>query len=60
MTMKNFDEAVIAQPDGKTQQLTYDEFYQLPLLNRVKLLSDLRVKFYKGGQPVSPHDAVKR
>jgi hypothetical protein len=58
--MQNFDEAIIVQPDGRTQQLTYDEFYQLPLLNRVKLLSDLRVKFFKAGQPVSAQEAVKR
>jgi hypothetical protein len=57
--MKKFDEAVVQRPDGTRQRLTYEEFYRLPLLDRVKALCELRVKFYKDGEPVAAADAIK-
>lgn len=56
--MKKFDEAIVQRPDGTKQRLTYEEFYKLPLIDRVKALSELRVKFFKNGEPVTTADAI--
>lgn len=57
--MPNFDEAVVEQPDGSQQHLTYEEFFKLPLITRVKALSELRVRFFKAGARVPAVDAMK-
>ena len=57
--MAQFDEAVVAQPNGTTERLTYEAFFKLPLMQRVKLLSDRKVQFFKAGRPVSAADAIK-
>jgi len=54
-----FDEAHVDQPDGTKQRCTYDEFFKLPLMQRVRLLSDRKVQFFKAGRPVSAADAIK-
>ncbi len=57
--MQRFDEAVILQPNGTEQRLTDEEFFKLPLVQRVKLLCDLKVRFFKGGNPVPAAEAMK-
>jgi hypothetical protein len=56
--MPNFDEAVVAQPDGTSQRLNRDQFYQVPLPERVKLLWALKVQFYKNGHQVPASTAL--
>jgi len=57
--MANFDEAVVAQSDGTSQRLNRDQFYQVPLPERVKLLWALKVQFYKNGRPVPASTALE-
>jgi hypothetical protein len=57
--MSKFDEAVIQQPDGTQQRLTADEFFKLPLVQRVNLLCGLKVRFLKAGRPVPAAEAMK-
>jgi hypothetical protein len=57
--MANFDEAVVAQSDGTTQRLNRDQFYQVPLPERVKLLWALKVQFYKNGRQVPASAALE-
>lgn len=57
--MQRFDEAVIQQPNGTQLRLTEEEFFKLPLVQRVKLLCELKVHFFKGGRPVPAAEAMK-
>ena len=57
--MENFDEAVLEQPNGTTQRLTYAEFFKLPLVQRVRMLCELKVRFFKAGRQVAAADAMK-
>jgi hypothetical protein len=54
-----FDEAVIEQTNGTNQRLTQDEFFKLPLVQRVKMLCDLKVRFFKAGRQVPAAEAMK-
>ena len=57
--MASFDEALVEEPDGSSQRLTYEQFFKLPLVQRVKLLCDLKVRFFKAGRPVTAAEAMK-
>ena len=57
--MPNFDEAVLERPDGSTQRLNSDEFFRVPLPERVKLLWALKVQFYKDGRVVPASAALQ-
>jgi hypothetical protein len=57
--MPAFDEAIIEQANGTSQRLSPEEFFKLPLVQRVKMLCDLKVRFFKGGRPVPAAEAVK-
>jgi hypothetical protein len=57
--MANFDEAVVQHEDGTTERLTHDEFFKLPLLKRVRILTDSRVRFFQDGRLVPAVDAMK-
>lgn len=57
--MANFDEAVIEQSGGRIQRLTHGEFFKLPLQERVKILCDVKVKFFKAGRQVPTAEAMK-
>jgi hypothetical protein len=57
--MQRFDQAVVEQANGTQQRLTYDEFFKLPLVQRVKMLCDLKVRFFKAGHPVPAAEAMK-
>jgi hypothetical protein len=56
----NFDRATITYPDGRIAQLTPDEFYAMPLGERIELLTGGRMKFEKDNRPVSPLEAPKK
>jgi len=57
--MKNFDEAVIDEANGKKTRLTYEDFFKLPLVQRVSMLCDLKVHFFKAGRRVSAAEAMR-
>lgn len=57
--MRNFDEALVEQPDGTQQRMTEEEFFKLPLVQRVNLLCGLKVRFFKAGRPVPAAEAMK-
>jgi hypothetical protein len=57
--MANFDEAVIDQADGTTRRVPYHDFFKLPLMERVKMLTERKVQFFKAGRPVPMAEAMK-
>jgi len=57
--MKNFDEAVVDEPNGTKKRLTYEEFFKLPLVQRVNMLCSLKVRFFRAGHPISAAEAMK-
>jgi hypothetical protein len=56
--MANFDQAVVDRGSGP-ERLTHDQFFKLPLMERVKMLTDRKVQFFKAGRPVPMADAMK-
>jgi hypothetical protein len=56
----NFDVAMINYPDGRIAKLPPNEFYALPLGERIELLTSSRIKFQKDNQTISPLDALKK
>jgi hypothetical protein len=57
--MAAFDEAVIDQGNGTSQRMSPEQFFKLPLVQRVKMLCDLKVRFFKAGRQVSAAEAMK-
>jgi hypothetical protein len=57
--MANFDEALLEREDGSTQRLNCDEFFRVPLPERVKLLWALKVQFFKDGRAVPASSALQ-
>ena len=55
----NFDKAVIEQANGTTLSVTYLEFFKLPLMERVKMLTERKVQFFKAGRLVPMAEAMK-
>lgn len=55
-----FDLATISFPDGRVAKLPPNEFYALPLGERIVLLTSSRIKFEKDKQPISPMEALKK
>jgi hypothetical protein len=56
----NFDKAIILTPDGREKLVSPSEFLAIPLGERIELLTASKIKFYRGGQIISPLDAVRR
>ena len=56
----NFDKAVIQMPEGRERLVSPSEFIAIPLGERIELMTASRIKFYRGGQVISPLDAVRR
>jgi hypothetical protein len=56
----NFDRATISYPDGRTAKVTPEEFYAIPLGERIVLLTGGRMKFEKDRLPISPLEALKK
>ena len=57
--MRPFDEAVIDEANGAKTRLTYEDFFKLPLVRRVNMLRELKVRFFKAGRPVSAVEALR-
>jgi hypothetical protein len=56
----NFDRAIIHYPDGRIEHVTPEEFYAIPLGERIQLLTGSRMKFEKDQRPISPLEALKK
>ncbi len=56
----NFDRATIQYPDGRVAELPPQEFYAIPLGERIELLTSRRIKFIKDNQQISPLDALRK
>lgn len=56
----NFDKAAIQQPDGRELLVSPAEFLAIPLGERIELMTASKIKFYRGGEVISPLDAVRR
>jgi len=56
----NFDWATISYPDGRVSKVGPQEFYGIPLGERIELLTKGRIKFEKDSQPISPLEAIRK
>jgi hypothetical protein len=56
----NFDRVLVTYPDGRSSELKPDEFYSIPLGERINLLTSKCLKFEKDQKPISPFDALKK
>ena len=56
----NFDKAIIRMPGGQEKLVSPAEFLAIPLGDRIEMMTSSRIKFYRGGQVISPLDAVRR
>jgi hypothetical protein len=56
----NFDRAIVTFPDGRVQQLTPQEFYAIPLGERIELLTAGRIRFERDHKIISPLDALRK
>ena len=56
----NFDRATVTYPDGRIAILSPDDFYAIPLGQRIELLTSGRFKFERDHQQISPMDALKK
>ena len=55
-----FDKAIIRMPDGAEKILSPAEFLAIPLGERIDLMTASRIKFYRGGEVISPLEAMRR
>ena len=56
----NFDLALVTYPDGRLASLTPEEFYAIPLAERIQLLTTRCLKFEKDNLPIAPFDALRK
>jgi hypothetical protein len=57
---QNFDQVVVKDDQGGQRSLSWEEFWKLPLLDRINALTKGQLKFYLKGQTVDPVTAVRR
>jgi hypothetical protein len=55
-----FETVLIERGNGAEETLTKDQFYAIPLLERMSLLSNSKLKFFEAGKPISAVEALKR
>jgi hypothetical protein len=53
-----YDRVSITAADGATRDLTRSEYQKLPLPERVRLLLELRARFFAGEREVPPSQAL--
>jgi len=56
----NFDRVLVTYPDGRLAELKPDDFYTIPLGERINLLTSKCLKFEKDQKQISPFDALKK
>jgi hypothetical protein len=54
-----FDSATIVEADGTRRSLSRPQYERLPLAERIRLVLQGRVDFYRGGVKVPPNEALK-
>jgi hypothetical protein len=54
-----FDIAVIRQADGTTRSLGKPEYDKLPLSDRIRMVLQQQVDFFRDGAKIPPHEAFK-
>jgi hypothetical protein len=57
---EGYDSIVFPGPQGEQRTLSRTEFEKLPLVDRVRLLSGGQLRFFRGGQEVTPSTAMGR
>jgi hypothetical protein len=55
-----YDTIAFPGPAGEQKTLTRTEFEQLPLVDRVRLLSGGQMRFFRGSEEVAASAALKR
>ncbi len=55
-----FDAVLVMRDTGAEETLTKDQFYAIPLLERMSLLSKNKLKFFEAGKVISAADALKK
>jgi hypothetical protein len=56
----NFDRVLVTYPDGRLAELEPEDFYAIPLGERINLLTGKCLKFEKDQKLISPFDALKK
>ena len=54
-----FDVAKLKQADGSLRSLSRPEYQALPLTQRITLVLQSQVEFYRGGVKIPAHEAFK-
>lgn len=58
-TAARYDEVSAPGPDGESQRLSKQQFEKLPLENRIRLLVQGTLRFYRGGEEIPPSEAMR-
>jgi hypothetical protein len=56
---ERYDEVSAPGPDGEPQRMSKQQFERLPLENRVRLLVQGTLRFYRGGEEIPPSEAMR-
>ena len=54
-----YEEVSAPGPDGEPQRMSKQQFESLPLENRVRLLVQGTLRFYRAGQEIPPTEAMR-
>jgi hypothetical protein len=54
-----FDLAIIKLPDGSTRSVGKPEYDKMPLSDRIRLVLQQQVEFFRCGNKIPPHEAFK-
>jgi hypothetical protein len=54
-----YDEVTAPGPDGELQRMTRKQFETLPLENRVRLLVQGTLRFYRNGEEIPANEAMR-
>jgi hypothetical protein len=56
---RGFDRVEVRQGDGSSRSMTRAEYDAMPLSERISLVLQRQVEFYRGAVKVSAHEALK-
>jgi len=55
-----FETVLVQRDNDKQEKLTKDQFYAIPLLERMALLSTSKLTFFEAGLRISAAEALKK
>ena len=55
-----FETVLVQRDNGAEEKLTKEQFYAIPLLERMGLLSNSKLKFFEAGKLISAAEALKK